>query len=393
MLLIVAEIYLVTIAVIPYSPENIKLHPTPRLARILMSVQLSEVVPNRILLIRLGAVRDGLMTIPLAVDAKRLWPDSTLSWVVDGEIEQVLKTHPRIDEVIRIESNWLRRPGTWRPLKRMLSEKQFDLVLDPQGVSKSAMLGWLSGAPVRLGFEQPYSKEFAAVLFTKRISPSARHRVDMYRQLLTPWTDIEIGDGSFELPPDACAASKVGSGIEKLFGCKQPWYVIYPGAIWKTATWPMDRFSQVARHMLQNHRMPGLVVWCDADEKLVASVIAEQSDGAVEVAPQYGLRDLIELCRQTNFVITGDSNLLQIASSVDTPVISLHGPTWADEFGCYRFNEFAIQSPFPRLSNRSMRSGANSAMQAIETEEVIYYVERLIKHLRHRVERQTAAVA
>lgn len=346
-----------------------------------MSVELSEIVPDRILLIRLGAVRDGLMTVPLAVDAKRIWPNSKLSWVVDGEMEYILQDHPRIDEVIRIEPNWLRRPRTWRHLKNLLSSKQFDLILDPQGVSKSALLGWISGCQNRLGFDHPYSRELAAWLFTKKIRPTARHRVDAYRQLLTPWSDVQPGEGHFEVPADPIAAAKVRQLADRLFGTSQPWYAIYPGAIWNTATWPIERFAVVAQHMQNNFDMPGLVVWCGQHEQLIATVIAEQSEGSTKVAPKLNLKELVELCRQAKFVIAGDSDLLQIASSVCTPCISLHGPTWADEYGPYRLNEFAIQSPFPRLSKRSMRNGSNSSMQAIETEEVVYYVERLLRYV------------
>ncbi|MFO0940223.1 MAG: glycosyltransferase family 9 protein [Pirellulales bacterium] len=346
-----------------------------------MSVTLSEIVPDRILLIRLGAVRDGLMTVPLAVDTKKIWPNSKLSWIVDGEMEHILQEHPRVDEVIRIEPNWLRRPRSWRSLKKLLTSKRFDLILDPQGVCKSAMLGWISGCQNRLGFDHPYSRELAAWLFTKKIRPTARHRVDVYRQLLSPWTDVQSGEGQFEVPSDPIAAAKVRHLVDRLFGVNQPWFAIYPGAIWNTATWPIDRFALVAQQMRKSFDLPGLVVWSGQHEQLVASVIAEQSEGASKVAPKLNLKELVELCRQATFVLAGDSDLLQIASSVGTNCISLHGPTWADEYGPYKLNEFAIQSPAPRLTNRSMRSGSNISMQAIESDEVIYYINRLLRFM------------
>lgn len=356
-----------------------------------MSVSLSEHVPNRVLLIRLGAVRDGLMTVPLAVDAKRLWPQSKLSWVVDGEMEQILRSHSMIDEVIRIEPNWLRRPRTWLPLKQLLRDKKYDLVLDPQGVSKSAMLGWISGCTHRVGLDRPFSRELAQWLVKPKVRPVLRHRVDVYRELLSPWSEVTAGAGEFEIPSDPQVHSHVRQSIHNLIGPSKRWFAIYPGAIWKTAMWPIDRFATIAKQLQQNYNIPGLVVWNGNDEQLVAQVIAEQSEYAACVAPRFDLRELVELCRQAEFVLAGDSDLLQIASSVGTPTVSLHGPTWADEYGPYHYNQYAIQSPFPRLGNRSMRSGSNSSMQAIEVDEVMFYIQRLMRQIESTEHHSSAA--
>jgi heptosyltransferase I len=345
-----------------------------------MSVTLSEIVPARVLLIRLGAVRDGLMTVPLAVDTKRLWPNSRVSWIVDSEIEQLLRAHSHIDEVIRIERNWLRNPRGLRALRQRLCEPNFDLVLDPQSVFKSAMLGVMSKCPTRVGFDRPLAREFASFFLTHRVRPTARHRVDIYRQLLQPWRETQLGVGEFHLPHDSTARQRVETAIEHTVASRK-WVAIYPGAIWPTAVWPLDRFAAIAKFLLINYQLPSVVLWRDQHEKLVAKVIVEQAQPAAFVAPELSIAELAETCRQASFLISGDSDVLQIASSVGTPCISLHGPTWADEFGVYRRNNYSIQSPFPLIGRRRVRKGSNIAMQAIEIEEVQYYIERLIRDL------------
>lgn len=355
-----------------------------------MSVTLSELVPNRILLIRLGAVRDGLMTVPLAVEAKRLWPHAKLSWVVDGEMEHLLRLHPQVDEVIRIEPSWLKRPRVWRPVQKLLRERKFDLVLDPQGVNKSAMLGWISGSHTRIGLQRPFNRELAGWLITHKIESQLRHRVDVYRELLSPWMHVESGAGKFEIPHFSDLKGRVEEMLDSLIGKDQPWFVIYPGAIWQTALWPVDRFAMIAKQLRETFDLPGLVVWCGSHEHLMARVIAEQSHQAACVAPSLDLVTMVELCRRAKFVIAGDSDFLQVASSVGTPCVSLHGPTWADEYCSYHNKEFAIQSPFPILSKRSARHGVNSAMQAIEVDEVLYYTQRLLRRLDSHSQRAVA---
>lgn len=345
-----------------------------------MSVILSEIAPARILLIRLGAVRDGLMTVPLAVDAKRLWPNSHISWVVDSEIELLLRDHSHIDEIIRIDQSWLRHPQGWAALRKRLCDHEFDLVLDPQSVFKSSMLGLLSKCKVRVGFDQPQAREFASYFLTHKIRPTARHRVDVYRQLLEPWRETEIGKGEFLLPSDQNTHLQVHNALNNIMDGTR-WAAIYPGAIWPTATWPLERFVATARFLRESYQIQSLVLWRNQHEKLVAQVIVEQSQAAAQVAPELNVEELAELCRQACFLLAGDSDVLQIASSVGTPCISLHGPTWADEFGAYRHNKYSIQSPYPLLGRRSQRKGANNAMQAIEVEEVQFYIQRLMRDL------------
>jgi heptosyltransferase I len=343
-----------------------------------MNRALSDIVPSRILLVRLGAVRDGLMTIPLAVDAKKLWPKSRLSWVVDGEVGDILDNHSQIDEVIRVERNWIRQPQTWLPLRRKLTEQKFDIVLDPQSAFKSAVIGWLSGCPIRIGLERPFVREFSSLLLTHQIKPTSRHRVDLYRELLTPWSDVVAGQANFGLPDYEAANREVTAKVSSLFEHSHKWCVIYPGAIWPTAIWPIERFSQIANYIHTSLKMQSLIVWSGPQERLVAQVIAEQCRQAAVVAPELHLYELIQLCRQTQFIITGDSDFLQIASATNAPCISLHGPTWADEYGPYHFIKYAIQSPFPLNRRRRMRRGSNIPMQTIEVEEVMFNTQRLI---------------
>lgn len=345
-----------------------------------MSDELSEIAPAKVLLIRLGAVRDGLMTVPLAVDTKRLWPEARLSWLVDSEIEHLLQDHSCIDEVIKIDHRWLRHPQSWKSLRKRLCEENFDLVLDPQSVFKSSLLGFVTRCKTRVGFDRPQARELASLFLTHKVRPTARHRVDVYRQLLEPWRETELGQGEFYIPVNRKSEQRVAAVVREILKGRD-WVAIYPGAMWPTAVWPLDRFAAIARFLLDTCHIQSIVLWRTPHEKLVAQVIAEQAQTAAQVCPELEIEELVAICRQARFMIAGDSDILQIASCVGTPCISLHGPTWADEFGAYRHNKYAIQSPFPLLGKRRLRKGANSAMQAIEIEEVQFYIQRLLQDL------------
>ncbi|MEZ6133891.1 MAG: glycosyltransferase family 9 protein [Pirellulaceae bacterium] len=334
--------------------------------------------PRHVLITRLSAIGDCILTIPVAVEAKRLWPNCRLTWAVDCAAEQLLQDHPCIDEVLRIEKGWIKRPSGWGDLRRELRSRDFDVVLDPQGLTKSAALGWLSGAPTRVGFDFSHARELAPLFANRRVHREQRHMVDTYLQVLSPWVNCLAGSGEFALPVYREAAESVEQMLRELnLTSSSNWVGMNPGAGWTTRQWPVERFGQLARAIFEQHGRRSLVFWAGQDERLMANVIAEESNGAASLAPATSLRELVELIRRTSLLVTGDTGPLHMASAVGTPAVSLHGPTWADESGPYGNHHVAVQSRTPLLSKKLVRHGPNLAMQAIELDEVVRACNRL----------------
>ncbi|MBX3422079.1 MAG: glycosyltransferase family 9 protein [Pirellulaceae bacterium] len=347
-----------------------------------MGRSLANVTPQHILLVQTGSVRDILTTIPLAVDIKSLWPESHVSWLVQCEVRDWLAEHPGVDEIIDIQRGWLRRPRTWSQLRAQLKQHHFEIAFDAQGLTKSAAIGFLLGVKTRIGFDWSYAREIGPWLATRRISAMHRHRIDVLRQLLDPWRETLPQQGQFLMP---CFESAAESALCKLTDIgidpRDPWIAIQPSAVWHTAVWPVERFSAVVRHLYRQFAIPAIVLWTNEHERLVAQVVAEDSKGAARVAPATSMVELIEMIRLSRMLLTGDSVALDISSAVNIPCISLHGPTWADEVGPYGNIHWAIQSPLPNLAKRMVRRGPNTAMRAIEVEEVTYHADKLLRRL------------
>jgi len=342
----------------------------------------TSIVPSKVLITQLSPVRDILLALPLAVDIKRLWPRAQVSWLIECDCQGLLERHPCVDEVIRIDRGWLRRPSGWKKMRQQIHERQFDVAFDPQGLTKSALLGKISGASTRLGFDSSRGRELAPWLATRRIHVTARHQVDMIRQLLSPWKEVVTGAGDFAMPKLPELHEKVDRILQSsAVNPSVPWFAIHAGAVWPTSVWPAERLGHVARHLFEEHNLRSVVLWLSEDERLLAKVVAEASQGAAKIIDCGDLQTAMELLRRPIFLLSGDSEMLQLASAVKTPCLSLHGPTWADEIGPYNNAGCAIQSPLPNLSKRMVRRGPNTAMQAIELEEVLYHAQRLVTRL------------
>ncbi len=338
--------------------------------------------PKRILITRLSAIGDCVLTIPMAVKAKELWPDCELTWIVDCAAAQLLEGHPAIDEVFRVQKRWLKHPSRWSSLSNQLRSRQFDLVLDPQGLSKSGLLGMLSGAKLRVGFDYSHSRELAPLVATRRVHRTARHMVDTYLQLLSPWCEYAAGAGEFQMPQYAEAAM-MAEELIAAYGLVQEsnplgWVAINVGAGWPSKQWPPERFGRIAFEILQSFGLKSLVLWAGDDEQALAEQVVEHSCGAALAAPRTNLRELLELIRRAELIISSDTAALQIASAVNTTCVGLFGPTWSDEVGSYGNKHVSIQSSVLPDPRKSMRRSSSSSMNAIEISEVLRACSQLL---------------
>lgn len=332
--------------------------------------------PKNILITRLSAIGDCLLTIPLAVAAKQLWPECRIHWAVSCAASQFLQEHPAVDEVIKIPKVWLSSPRAWIGLRDELRQLQCDLVMDPQGLTKSAMLGWLSGAKLRVGFDRSHAREVAPWCATHRVSRTQSHMVDTYLELLSPWKTIEPFMAQFEMPVYQAAAAVADSKLEE-FELPSSWVAINPGAGWTTRQWPTDRFAETARRIKIDHGLTSLVFWAGDNEKKMAEQIVAESRGTARLAPVTSLLEMLELLRRCTLLLTGDTGPLHMASCIGTPCVSLHGVTWGDESGPYGNEHRIVQSPI-LPEGKLQRKGENSSMRAITVNSVMAACDDLL---------------
>src|SRR5438132_14009284 len=106
----------------------------------------------RILIVRLSAIGDVVHGIPVLNALRAHFPAAFLGWVVEGRSADLLRGHPALDRVIQVPRKWLKSPrAVWR-LRRELHDLNFDIAIDLQCLTKSAIAARLSGAKRRIGF-------------------------------------------------------------------------------------------------------------------------------------------------------------------------------------------------------------------------------------------------
>ena len=332
--------------------------------------------PRRVLIIRLSAIGDVIHGLPVLCALREQFPDVRIAWLVEGGASTLLEGHPALDELIRVPRGWLRSPATvWR-LCRQLREFGPDLTVDVQGLTKSAIPAWLSGARFRIGFGCENGRELSRWLNNIHVRSTATHIIDCNLQLLQP-LGIQRATARFDLPERADDAWAIERIIREL-GVEERFAVINVGAGWTSKLWRMDRFAAVARQLARKHAMPTVVVWAGPQERAWAEEVVAGGSGFAKLAPSTTLTELAALVRRAALFIGSDTGPLHLAAAVGTPCVGLFGPKPAERNGPYGPGHIVLQAARPSNARRQRSSTSRALMDAISVEMVCQACERIL---------------
>jgi len=322
----------------------------------------------RFLICRLSAVGDTVHTLPLANLIKQRWPGAFVAWVVEKGAAPLVQAHQAVDETIVAGKGFLKSPSQLWQLTRRLRALKIDVALDPQSLTKSAALAWLSGAACRVGCARPIGRELAPWLNTEQITPRETHVVRRYLEVLRPLgVHASERDVRFDLPRDAAGKAAIARFLDaaKLSG---DFAVINPGAGWDSKVWPAERYAEVARQLA----IPSVVVWAGEKEQAWAAAIVAGSNGRSRLASPTSLPELTALVRRARVFIGSDTGPLHIAAAVGTPCVAMYGPTRPEVCGPFGPGHVVLQSCHDDLgSSRKEQGKVSNAMLQITPPQVV----------------------
>lgn len=325
----------------------------------------------RILIVRLSAIGDVIHGVPVLCALRRTLPNAFLGWVVEGRAGQLLEGHPALDELIRIPRGWLKSPRTVWELRHQLRRRHWDVTVDLQCLTKSAIAAWISGAPRRLGVAGPDGRELSKWFHNELVEVRAVHVIEHYLQIAAP-LGIDPTRVEFQLPERAEDAQTVEAFLDGVPLRDSRYALLNPGAGHPSKIWPADRYGELAQYLGLQRGIRSLVVWAGPAERAMAEWIVANSAGHAVLAPETTLCELAAFCRRAALCVGSDTGPVHLAVAVGTPSVSLHGNTRAEWSGAYGPANRRIQAFHDAGTglSRAYRKTDNRAMKAIRVSQV-----------------------
>jgi lipopolysaccharide heptosyltransferase I len=303
-------------------------------------VPLNEYPAQRIVVIKPSALGDIVHSLPVLTALRRRFPEAHISWVINRGYEALLAGHPDLDATLPFDRGTSRHglihtAFNYARFLRRLKRQHFDLVIDLQGLLRSGLMAWASGAGRRVGLSS--AREGARWFYTDVVSVSdfnALHAVDRY-WLVAEALGAGHGPQVFRLPTREEDAAWAEAQLE---GCPRPWLVLGVGSRWMTKRWPAEHFATLAQQAHAHFGGTFIFVGGVEDSPLAQATAVRLRGPRRDLTGATTLPQLTALLRLADVMVANDTGPLHLAAALGRPVVApytctrilLNGPYGAE---------------------------------------------------------------
>jgi heptosyltransferase-1 len=282
----------------------------------------------RILFVKTSSMGDVVHHAPAVSDAARAMPEAEIDWMVEAPFAGVAALHFAVRRVIPVAlRRWRREPwratvwGEMTRFHRTLRGAHYDLVIDSQGLLKSALLARVvdPGGAKTHGYDAASARErLAARLYrTRHAVPQALHAVERNRRLTALACGYALDGGACDYGLHIVGASPVES---------HPSYVVLLTMTSRAdKLWPEERWIALGR-ALAERKLRCVLPWGDVEERARCRRIA-QAIGWAKVPERMAPDELARLFRGTYGIVGVDTGLTHLAAAVGAPTVGIYCAT------------------------------------------------------------------
>lgn len=359
-----------------------------------MNKSAHEIGPvKQILLIKPSSMGDIIHSLPVARVLREGFPESRITWVVNAGYEDLLAGNPDVDETVAFRrSRWGKAAYLIGKLSevvefaRTLRCRRFDLAVDLQGLFRSGLIAYLSGARSRVGFEN--AREMSGIFYNHKV-PIPRmklHAVDRY-MLIPRFLGIPSDGRHFLIAPSPDDRQQVERFLaEHDVAPPDTLVVLAPAARWPTKRWQWENFAQVADFFNQRPNTHAALIGDRSDAPLLKRISTRMRSSPAIAAGSLKLRQVANLLERADLFITNDSGPMHLASAVGTPTLAIFGPTDPTLTGPYGNVHRIVQSSLPCVPCLLRRCPIGlECMRAISVGQTIEAGEELLARARSGV--------
>jgi len=336
---------------------------------------------QNILIIKLRYIGDVLLATPAVRAIKAAQPDVRVTMMVNRGTEDVLSGNPDLDEIVVLDKGSL--AAQWQLIAR-LRRRRFDTVIDLTDGDRSAFLSWISGAPVRIGFNDEHRWRGKCYTEVVQPVPGVRHRIDRDLDALKPM-GIQVGSKSPQLrltPEEEKSADQLLDqlGVQR----SQPMVILQPGARYWFKAWPPERFAELADRLTSQYGCQVLIGGSHQDIDLAQQIRQMAKNTPIIMAGRTSIKQFAAIAQKSALFVGSDSGAMHVATAVGTPVVALFGPSNPAEWGP---RGGVIEVIYKGLDCRTCfhptcRRGEQNCMKLIAVDEVMSASGRLMGRVR-----------
>jgi len=327
----------------------------------------------KIAIVKLSAMGDIIHAMVALQFIKKSNPSIQIDWIVEKGFVKVLEGNPHIDNLLPVNLKAIKKDKkqffTQTDIVKEYAKNNYDLVIDAQGLLKSAIVAKLLGKN-RAGFSKTSIREgIASYFYTHKVDIAYdANTIDRNVKVLSEPLGLEVTPQMI-VDKEAFLFYEDDDILTYLREDKKN-IVFIIGSTWTSRNYPKEKFAQIADALEENV----LIAWGSATEKEDAEWISRQSKYA-KVLPQINLNALKAIIGKSNLLIGNDTGPTHMAWGLNVPSITIFGPTPTN-----RVYETPINKVITSSSevNHYKLNKNDFSIQEIESDNVIVMAKELL---------------
>lgn len=284
--------------------------------------------PRNILVIDFGQLGDVVLSLPALRAIREHFPHAKITVAIGKPGGEIVKLSGYTNDVLEVDRVGLRDGPKLVSIGRIFKfvagvrRQKYDFVIDLHSLSETNLLGFLSGAPRRLYARRPGRSIDVLANFEPRPQREARsaHAVDRYLDVIRP-LGIENPPRIPVLRTAAAANTAVESLLKKEKADAGTLLVgIFPGAGNASRRWPLERFAEIADHLIRNQQVR-MVVFAGPEERALLPQMRALFPKNTIFLDQLTIPQFVSAQARLTLLISNDTGPVHIAAAVGTPVV------------------------------------------------------------------------
>ena len=340
-------------------------------------------VPKKILFIQLSALGDTILAVPTLRAIRHAFPDAELTMLASPTNLSYLTDCPYIDKRIPFQM-------PMHQLVATLRRERFDWAIDLEHWPRlSALLAYISGAPVRVGFRT--KGQYRHFLFTETVEHiQGRHEVrnflDIAMQLACPSQEFALETWFSETARTWVRETLVKEQVS----FDVPLVVLHPEAGRRgepRRRWPQEHYIALADVLVERHGVQIVLTGAPDEVQVSEAIAARTRHRAIVFAGKTDVNQLAALFADAALVVSGNCGPMHLAAAIGTPVIGLHGPTNVAQWGPWSHSAGIVCGEMPcspclnlgfEYGCQALPDGTSPCMHTIEVSAVLQECERFL---------------
>lgn len=332
--------------------------------------------PKKILIIQLSALGDTILAVPALRAIRHRFLNAEITMLASPTNLDYLARCPYVD----------RRVAFHFPVHRLLyalRRERFDWAIDLEHWPRlSALLAYATGAPVRVGFRA--DKQHRHFLFTDVVphlpgQHEVRNFLRIARRLACPVRGMQL---------EVWFSEEARAWILEMLAAaavlpSQPVVVFHPEAGRRgepRRRWPQERYVELADVLVARYRAQIVLTGAPGELAVSQQIAACTKHRTVMLAGKTGINQLAALFAHADLVISGNCGPMHLAAATGTPIIALHGPTNAAQWGPWKSEAYLLRARVPcspclnlgfEYACQALSDGTSPCMHTIAVEDVL----------------------